>query len=401
MKILIINTYYYPEIVGGAEYSVKKLAEALKRSGNEVVVLCTGDENIRETVDGVDVIRIRANVPCRAINLGSASTYQKIICRIRGIWNRGNSKRIDEVLNVVKPDVIHTNGLYDLSPVVWKVAKKHNIRVVHTLRDYYLCCPLVSLDCESRVVKCRFKNNLCPIHRSANIDAVEKYVDALTAPSIVTLNKVVATMNLQNIPRQVIPNAIDFDLLEVKRNCEIKQARNSSVLKFVYLGTLSEKKGVLWLLDSFSKITSKDAELYIAGKGELEKAVIEYSSKDSRIHFVGFLKEAEMNRFLEKMDVLVCPSLWEEPFGRVVLDAYKHAMPVIVSDKGALPELVTKYGTGQVVKSDSKETLIDAISSCCRDKEKISQMSRRTLNAIRDFSLDAQLAQFLSLYKNN
>ena len=33
MRIMIINTYYYPEIMGGAEYSVKKLAEALTISG--------------------------------------------------------------------------------------------------------------------------------------------------------------------------------------------------------------------------------------------------------------------------------------------------------------------------------------------------------------------------------
>ena len=43
---------------------------------------------------------------------------------------------------------------------------------------------------------------------------------------------------------------------------------------------------------------------------------------------------------LKECDVLLCPSQWQEPFGRVVLDAYKHAMPVICSDQGALPSLV-------------------------------------------------------------
>lgn len=44
MKILLVNTYYYPEIYGGAEYSVKKLAEELKQQGHTVKVLCTGSE---------------------------------------------------------------------------------------------------------------------------------------------------------------------------------------------------------------------------------------------------------------------------------------------------------------------------------------------------------------------
>ena len=41
-----------------------------------------------------------------------------------------------------KPDVIHTNGLYDLSTIVWEAAYKKKIKIVHTLRDYHLLCPL-------------------------------------------------------------------------------------------------------------------------------------------------------------------------------------------------------------------------------------------------------------------
>ena len=58
MKILLVNTYYYPEIYGGAEYSVKKLAEELKQQGHTVKVLCTGSEAKREVIDGIDVIRV-------------------------------------------------------------------------------------------------------------------------------------------------------------------------------------------------------------------------------------------------------------------------------------------------------------------------------------------------------
>ena len=41
MKILIINTFYYPDIEGGAEISVKKLAENLAIKGHDVNVICT------------------------------------------------------------------------------------------------------------------------------------------------------------------------------------------------------------------------------------------------------------------------------------------------------------------------------------------------------------------------
>lgn len=400
MKIMLVNTYYYPEIVGGAEYSVKKLAEGLKSSGQDVIVLCTGDTDSREIVDGIEIIRIRTNVPRRAINLAKAPAHHKLIGRICEIWNSGNEKKIDTILDKEKPDVIHTNGLYDISPVIWKVAKKYGIRVVHTLRDYFLCCPLVAMECENNGGKCKFKTTLCPVHRKSNNRAVKKYVDVLTAPSSVTLNKVVMTMDLRSIPSIVVPNAIDFDISKVKRILEEKQAKNSSVVKFVYLGTLSEKKGVRWLLDSFEKVESNEAELYIAGKGELEDLVKDYCSKDARIHFVGFLNETEMNKLLEKMDILVCPSLWEEPFGRVVLDAYKNAMPVIASDRGALPELIVDGETGLIVSKRSREKLCTAIMNYIQNPEIIIHQRKNAVEILKKYSLESQIVDFISIYRS-
>ena len=399
MRIMLINTYYYTEIVGGAEYSVKKLAEALSKAGHQVTVLCTGDESVHEMIDGVKVVRIKANVPCRAIRRGEASACQKMASRMKEIWNKGNERLIEAVLIHEKPDVIHTNGLYDISPIVWKVAKRHGIRVVHTLRDYYLCCPLVSMECENN--KCKFKNTLCPIHRKANIRAVKRYVDILTAPSSVTLNKVVNTMRLHTIETKVIPNAIDYDPSEMKLILEKKQSRNPSNVKFVYLGTLSEKKGVLWLLDSFEKIVDSNVELYIAGKGDLENKVKDSCSKDHRIHFVGFLEERQMNKLLEDMDVLICPSLWEEPFGRVVLDAYKHALPVIASDRGALPELLNDGETGRVVHSMNKEELVTALRLYIDDHDVLVQQRANCIRKINQYSITNQVVSFLKVYSGN
>ena len=68
MRIMIVNTYYYPEIMGGAEYSVKKLAEQLQAMRHDVSVLCTGDSDSIEKVDGVEVIRLKPVNSCRGIH---------------------------------------------------------------------------------------------------------------------------------------------------------------------------------------------------------------------------------------------------------------------------------------------------------------------------------------------
>lgn len=61
MKILIVNTLYYPDKVGGAEVSTQLLAEGLVRAGMEVSVACatgTGMDSISE-LNGVKVYRLR------------------------------------------------------------------------------------------------------------------------------------------------------------------------------------------------------------------------------------------------------------------------------------------------------------------------------------------------------
>ena len=45
MKILVIHSYYYPDIKGGAEYSLKKLCEGLAMRGHTLVVLCDNPYN--------------------------------------------------------------------------------------------------------------------------------------------------------------------------------------------------------------------------------------------------------------------------------------------------------------------------------------------------------------------
>lgn len=62
--LLIINSFYAPDIRGGAEYSVKKLAEGLQSKGHTVRVLCLGDFNTEEIIDGIEVVRFKRWKSC-------------------------------------------------------------------------------------------------------------------------------------------------------------------------------------------------------------------------------------------------------------------------------------------------------------------------------------------------
>ena len=135
MKILLINSYYYPDHVGGAEKSCQLLAEEFRNEGNSVMVF-TSKHSIEDEVNGIKIYRSdcgKFDVDAR-IN-GCGSFFKKMKNKLI----ETNNKKVGEELRLViykfKPDVIFVNNLYVLSSIVWKVPK--NIPIVQTVRDYW------------------------------------------------------------------------------------------------------------------------------------------------------------------------------------------------------------------------------------------------------------------------
>ena len=107
------------------------------------------------------------------------------------------------------------------------------------------------------------------------------------------------------------------------------------------------------------------------------------------------------NRYelLKKCDVLICPSQWQEPFGRVVLDAYKHAMPVICSDQGALPSLVDDGKTGFVIESGNQQALTAAMQHYVETEGDICKHAAMGVEKLNLYSLENQARAFCEIYE--
>ena len=81
-------------------------------------------------------------------------------------------------------------------------------------------------------------------------------------------------------------------------------------------------------------------ELRVGGAGqEAEMDRMRALASGLPIHFLG---QVESAAFLADLDVLVVPSLWVEPFGRVVGEAYAAGVPVLGAQVGGIAELVRR-----------------------------------------------------------
>lgn len=395
MRVLIVNTYYFPNIIGGAEISVKKLAEGLVDKGIEVHVICTGTENLIEEINGVKVHRTKLSNIYQPIELRNKSNVKKLIGRANDIYNILNKRKLKEVISRISPDIIHVNNIYGISPVIWDVAKEMNIKVVHTIRDYYLMCPRISMMKDEKT--CSEKNIVCKYFSDINKKASHK-VDFVTAPSQFTLDIFLKDGFFNVTKSKKVFNAIDFEEKLVEEIYNFKSRRNEENIKFVFMGTLSESKGIKLLLEAFSEIKKDNIQLLIAGKGPLETMVNEYCKKDKRIIYKGFMKEEEINNMLKKSDILIAPSIWNEPFGRVVIDGYKNVMPVIAGSYGGLKEIVKDGLTGKLIEPRNKQEFIESIEYFC-DTENIKKMLNNCSSELKNYSIECQVEEFINIYK--
>ena len=111
--------------------------------------------------------------------------------------------------------------------------------------------------------------------------------------------------------------------------------------RFVYVGRLTEEKGIRLALDAWLQHPSGIlGQLVIVGSGPLERFVREVAAVRSDVRFTGHLDSAGVAREMEAATVVLVPSLWEEPFGLVVLEAYARRRPVISTGMGGLGDLL-------------------------------------------------------------
>ena len=70
------------------------------------------------------------------------------------------------------------------------------------------------------------------------------------------------------------------------------------------------------------------------------KNILKHLNKINNSIQIEYLGYVDSSKFFEMIDVLIVPSLWNEPFGRVVIESILHSKPVIASNVGGIPELL-------------------------------------------------------------
>ncbi|MEE8422932.1 MAG: glycosyltransferase family 4 protein [Thermodesulfobacteriota bacterium] len=389
MKIILLNTLYYPNQVGGAERSVRLLAEGLVAFGHEVAVICIAPKASVKTINGVKVYYIKPRNIYWPIH-GDRHWVFKGIWHAIDLLNIFMARSVGLILAKEKPDVVNTNNLAGFSIMAWRESKKRGIRLIHTIRDYYLLCPQGTMfrngsNCKQPCTSCKvFSMPKAPF---------SGLVDHVVGISQFVLDRHLQQGFFKKTRKSIIPNINSFEFLS-------QVSAHPKRVRFGYIGWIDSRKGIELLLDTFiNSNICKVSTLIIAGTGSPD-----YLSTLKQIYtssYLEYLGVVDPEDFYNKVDVVVVPSLWHEPLGRAILEAYAYGFPVIAANRGGIPEIISEGKTGFLFDPDDKNGLLRCLEKFTSDRTLSSRMSAACFDEAKRFSTEEIVNKYVGIYKND
>jgi glycogen(starch) synthase len=365
MRTLILSWEYPPRIVGGLGKHVHRLATGLAEDGHEVHVVTRDhpDAPLEETVDGVHIVRAGEYPPM----IGFDNLVPWVLQ-----FNIAVQEAATKLLLETEVDVVHAHD--------WLVA--YAAAAVKNCFDI----PLVSTVHATEYGR---HQGYLPEPMNKLIHQVEWWL-TYEARRVITCSEymrdqVHEIFQLPSEKQDVIPNGVDVHEFDRPADVEEFRARIATGREKIifYAGRLEYEKGVQTVLEALPLVLQhEEVQFYIAGVGthadEL-KAHAERAGLADRVHFLGFIDDAELRMYYAAADLAVVPSLYE-PFGMVALETFASGTPCIAADIGGLRELVVHEATGLRFTPGDPDSLAGMIHRLLTDK----RLDRRlTLDARR------------------
>ena len=359
MRVLLVNSHGNDLSVGGAERAVDLLHQGLAARGHSVSLLSAFPGAPTDDEQDVTVLH---DTDWRKSELVRIKNHAED-------WLSLPRRELARAVAAHAPDIVHTHNLPGIGTGIWEVCRRQQIPVVHTLHDYYLLCPRVTLMQRDGTTPCSPHALLCG-RRTHRITRWSGAVSALIAVSQHVLDR----------HSRLFPAS---DRLVVRLPMSTPQWPNmrppGKTLHTVgYIGNLDPIKGVKPLLQAVPALAALGVEVRIAGHGRMVDEVVATASRHPTIHFHGRVGGKAKEDFFEACDVGIIPSVWAEPGGPqyTMIEWLSSGRPILVSERGGLGEVVNGYGGATAIEPscDGIVAAIRRLSSDAAWKSELAQL---------------------------
>jgi glycosyltransferase involved in cell wall biosynthesis len=377
MKILFCN-YEYPPLGGGGGVINARLAEELAKR-HSVTVLTSQAMGLeeRESVNGVDVIRVPVwgRKHAAAASMVSMLSYLPVGARV------GKS-----LLRNVNFDVINTHFVVPTGPLGAYLSRQGNIPNILTVHGGDLYDPSkASSPHRHWVLRMLIKRLLhaadTVVGQSKNtVENVQKYY-------------------VEGLPCELIPLGIERPGAPVKGRREWGFSDDDRIL--VTVGRLVARKAVGQLLELVSQLSDPRVELVIIGDGPMKPELGETSTElgiAEQVRFAGFVDEQDKVDLLGLSDLYVSTSQ-HEGFGLVFLEAMAMGLPVVCYDFGGQSDFLENGVTGALVPLNEREVFRQECERVLSSAGLRREMAANNKKKVESFYIDTCASDYEQLFE--
>lgn len=380
-----------------------------------------------DTIFELEIAALRAHghtvIPYTADNseaFASNTLRQKIKGALNAPHRRSSELAIAKFLAQHRPDISHVHNWYPLlSPSIYTAHHDAGVPVVQTLHNYRLGCAAATYyrngeSCHA----CRPQNNLPAIRHRCYKNSIggsiawkrimdrgwkqgtfNHRVSHYISPSHEVRSK---HIEMGILPDKIshIPNACPDPQDIPEPDSQFLHPHQQNIC---FVGRLVPEKGAHILIRAWQQVRTTlgpNRRLTIIGTGPQEAMLHELAAGDESIQFTGQLSLHETLGTLKQADLLVCPSLWAEPFGLSVIEAMGAGIPVISSNLGGPAEIIADGIDGYLVPPGDISALSHTLSHCLNAPEKLKAKGRAArLTYIRQYSPHRHAQQLTHLFQ--
>lgn len=388
MKILLIN--HFPLTGSGSGVYNANIANSLIRKGHEVKIIVP--ENTEVFDDMIHPVYFTGekeisgslpfNFPCFTTHPRSTQTFYELTKSQFDMYKNAFLSAIEEEIFKFKPDVIHASHIWILADL----AASFDIPLVITAHGTDLIG--YRKGAEFRTLANR------AVAKAYKIVTISEDNEKLVLETFKGIEDKTLLMKNGYDPNVFYPE--EYDKNEVLKELGINKKYNKVVS---FAGKFTKFKGIDLLLKAAKIYQRDDAITLICGNGELfkEMNLLAKELDLKNVVFLGNQPHDVLRKIYNIADVSLIPSR-NEAFGLVVIEAMACGAPVIGTNQGGIPEIITPE-VGMVFEPENYQELAEKIKLIINDKV-VFDRKRNANYAYSTYSEDKLIEQLIKVYED-
>ncbi len=390
LRILVLSNFYPPLVYGGMELSCQTVVEGLGQRGHIVQVL-TSIYGVWKPVRQDNVARLLIpEMDSRRLRNAFGFLWRKRV-------QSGNRQILRNEIQRFDPDVVFVWGMWNLPRVLAQdVVQAMRGCVLFRFGDYWLVKPpqlqLYWQEPGRTILTRVIKAVLAPL--ALREMALDPPVNLVIPYSFCVSQALRDELVRKGAPLAQAPTIPSYFVLDpfLKEPIEDRFTRISPC-KLLFVGRLKDEKGLHVLIGALESLVraanSRPWSLTVAGEWEEAyriqmDALLRDSVVKDRLEFLGPVPAEEIPSLMAQQGIVVIPSLWIEPQGRVAVEAMAAGCVVVASQTGGLPEIIEHERTGFLFPPGAEAALAQILDSLARTPERAQQVALAARAYVRE-----------------